>query len=172
MEVIGYKCFNKDFTNRYGLKFETGKLYIAQPPIKFGLNGSGFHLCKNIEDTFRYYDAMNDEVLVCKVKGSGDITECCDEYYGYYEMYSVENLEILEILNREQIINIGLQLNELRVKRFISGYKLSKKEIEMFKEKFLNFKEVLLTLEYYQNNNKNAYLESVIDNGQYYNKRC
>lgn len=27
MEIIGYKCFNEDFTNRYGEKFEIGKTY-------------------------------------------------------------------------------------------------------------------------------------------------
>ena len=28
-EVVGYKAFNKDLTNRYGKKFEIGKIYIA-----------------------------------------------------------------------------------------------------------------------------------------------
>ncbi len=61
--MIGYKCFNSDLTNRYGSKFEVGKTYHAKGDIKFGNNGNGFHMCKNMEDTLRYFDAFNDNVL-------------------------------------------------------------------------------------------------------------
>ena len=50
MEVIGYKCFNEDLTNSYGKKFAIGQIYITTGALKFGNNGNGFHLCKNIED--------------------------------------------------------------------------------------------------------------------------
>ena len=33
--IEGYKCFNADFTNQYGKKFEVGKIYTATGKIKF-----------------------------------------------------------------------------------------------------------------------------------------
>lgn len=157
MYITGYKCFNKDLTNSYGMQFSVGKIYIASGVIKFGKNSNGFHMCKNIEDTFRYFDAINNEVSVCKVIGSGEIIKCEDEYYGYYDMYSVEQLKIIKKLNRKEIIDIGLNLNYLRVKRFIQGIKLTQEEINIFKEKFVNNIDVLDTIEYYQENNLDVY---------------
>ena len=61
MKVIGYKCFNKDLINHYGQKFEIGKIYIASGIIKFGTRGNGFHMCKNIEDCFRFFDTFRAE---------------------------------------------------------------------------------------------------------------
>ena len=43
-------------------KFELYKLYSTEGKIKYGLEGNGYHFCKYLEDTLRYYDAMNDEV--------------------------------------------------------------------------------------------------------------
>lgn len=71
MSVIGYKCFHEDLTNRYGIHFKVGHIYFAQDLVQFGNFGNGFHLCKNMEDTLRYFDAMNQAVCICKVKGSG-----------------------------------------------------------------------------------------------------
>ena len=51
-------------------------------------------------------------------------------------MFSIENMEIMKILSREEIIHIALNLNELRVCRFIQCFKLNNDEIELFKEKF------------------------------------
>ena len=100
MEVRGFKCFKSGLINLYGTKFEVGKLYIMPGAIKFGLDGNGFHLCKRMEDTLRYYDAMHEEVDICEVVGSGKISESFDEYYGYYDMYAVSKLEILKKLTR------------------------------------------------------------------------
>ena len=69
--VIGYKAFNKDFTNRYGDKFKIGKIYHADGEIKWGNNGNGFHLCKHIEDCFRYVNP-NDSIMT-EVIGFGDV---------------------------------------------------------------------------------------------------
>lgn len=99
--MIGYKCFNDDLTNRYGTKFEVGKTYHANGDIKFGNDGNGFHMCKNIEDTLRYFDAFNDNIRICLVYGFGEFNEYDDEYNGYYDMYSYEYLTILKELSRE-----------------------------------------------------------------------
>lgn len=157
MHITGYKCFNKDLTNSYGMQFSVGKIYIVKGVIKFGNNGNGFHICKNMEDTFRYFDAINNEVSICKVIGSGKMTKYDDEYYGYYDMYTVEKLEILKKLNREEIIDFGLNLNYLRAKRFVQGIKLTQEEIKKFKDKFSSNIDVLNAIEYYQENNLDVY---------------
>ena len=75
--------FNDDLTNRYGTKFEVGKTYHANGDIKFGNDGNGFHMCKNIEDTLRYFDAFNDNIRIClKVNFySNDNILKCIKYY-------------------------------------------------------------------------------------------
>jgi len=160
MSVIGYKCFNEDLTNRYGKKFSIGKIYIAKGTIKFGNNGNGFHLCKNIEDTFRYFDAMKDKISICEVKGSGEIVKFDDDYYGYHDMYAVEQLEIIKMLSHDEIVNIGLNLNSLRAERFVSGIKLNKKDIQKFKNKYKNEIRVLNAIAYYQEGNLKVYSRS------------
>lgn len=155
MEIKGYKCFNKDFTNRYGVKFSVGQIYVASGIIKFGNNGNGFHLCKNIEDSFRYVDTTN--FVVCEVIGSGEYVEYSDEYNGYYDMYSVEKLEIIKELSREEIIDIGLNLHPVRAQRFLSTLKLTEEEIDIFKTKFKNNKNIMNIIAYYQEGNIDIY---------------
>lgn len=155
MEIRGYKCFNEDLTNRHGIKFSIGQIYIAPGIIKFGNRGNGFHMCKNMEDIFRYYDTSN--ISVCEVIGSGKIDEYSDEYYGYYNMYSVEKLEIIRELTRLEIIEEALNLNEMRVKRFLATFKLNEEEIELFKNKYINRKEIINTIAYYQEGDKEAF---------------
>lgn len=157
MEVVGYKCFNADLTNRYGKKFIVGKIYFTPGVIKFGNNGNGFHLCKNMEDTLRYFDAMNTSVSICRVVGRGNVVSYFDDYYGYYDMFAVSELEIVSKLTRDEIVSIGLRLGEHRVKRFLSGYKLNNQELKKFKDKFLNNREVLKVIEYYQENKLDAF---------------
>ena len=159
MEIRGYKCFNSDFTNRYGMKFSVGKIYVAPGIIKFGNNGNGFHICKNMEDTFRYYDTSN--IIVCEVIGSGNYVEYFDEYNEYFDMYSVEKLEIIKELSREEIIKEGLDLNEIRVKRFLSTFKLNDEEIVLFKNKYRNKNEIINLIAYYQEYNKEIFNEKV-----------
>ena len=159
MQLIGYKCFNNDLTNRYGKQFEVGKIYTVNGDIKFGNNGNGFHMCKNMEDTLRYFDAMNNIVNICEVIGTGDIVKYHDEYYGYYDMYAVSKLEILKKLTREQVIAIALNLPIIRVQRFLSLYKLNENELDLFKDKFVNEEDVQKIIEYYQENKLDAFVK-------------
>lgn len=85
-------------------------------------------------------------------------------------MYCVEELEIIKELSREEIINIGLNLNEIRVKRFLSTFILLKEEIELFKNKFKNKKDILNIIAYYQENNKNIFISIHKNNIIYCNK--
>lgn len=153
--IKGYKCFNEDFTNRYGFKFSVGKIYITDSHVKF--RSRGFHFCKNLEDTFRYFDAFNLKIKICEVVGSGNITTYSDEYYGYYDMYSCEKLEIKHELNRKEIIDYGLSLDYTKVSRFIQGLKLTKEEIDKFKQRYKNYINVIQAIEYYQENKLYVY---------------
>ena len=146
--MFGYKSFNADMTNRYGMKFEVGKIYMACGPIKFGNNGNGFHMCKNMEDTFRYFDSTN--IAVCEVNGYGKKVKYEDDYYGFYDMYAVEKLEILKLLKRKEILDYMLKLYPERVMRFIQLFKLYDDEIKIFEEKFRNDAKVINTIKYYQ----------------------
>lgn len=146
--MLGYKSFNADMTNRYGMKLEVGKIYTASGSIKFGNNGNGFHMCKNMEDTFRYFDTTN--IAVCKVNGFGKKQLCEDEYYGFYDMYAVEKIEILKLLKRKEILEYMLKLYPERVMRFVQLFKLYDDEIILFEDKFKSNSKVLKYIDYYQ----------------------
>jgi len=155
--MLGYKCFNENLTNRYNTKFEIGKIYHVNGNIKFGNNGNGFHICKNLEDTLRYFNSFDYNISICLVYAFGKYDKYNDEYYGFYDMYAYEYLTILKKLNREEIINYALNLNEIRIQRFLSLYKLSNEEIKLFKNKFNNFESIIKCISYYQENNKDVY---------------
>lgn len=153
--IEGYKCFNEGLINQYGIKFEVGKEYHANGDIQFHQNG--FHMCQNLEDTLRYFDAINGKVDITKVIGYGQICQYDDEYNGFYDMYAVEYLKIVQVLNHDEVIDYALKLYPERVKRFLSLYKLNSDEIILFKEKFYQDISVLMTIEYYQENNTKVY---------------
>lgn len=157
MEIHGYKCFNKNLTNRYKTKFKVGKTYTLSGIIKFGNDGNGYHMCKRLEDTLRFFDAKNNEIVICEVVGKDEIVEYYDEYNGYYDMYSVRTIEIIKKLTREEIINIMLNTYEERIIRFISLYKLNKLEIDLFKEKYQSNDTIIKFIEYYQEQNLDVF---------------
>lgn len=156
--IKGYKAFHKDMKNRYGMEFIEGEIYSVEGPIEFGNNGNGFHFCKRLEDTLRYVPAMEEEVCIAEVTAFGDLAERVDEYYGYYDLYASRFIRIDKILERDEIIEMFLNKDPERVIRFISGYKLTPEEIELFKLKYCNEKRVLKALSYYQENDKEVYM--------------
>ena len=157
MEIKGYKAFNKDRTNRYGQEFLEDTHYHVDGNISFGNNGNGFHFCKRMEDTFRYFDAMNGNIEVASVVGSGDIVEFDDEYYGYYDMYAASDLYLERFLTREEVIKYFLDANEFAVKRFVSGFRLTDEEIMLFKLKFCHSIDVVNAISYYQEGDLDVY---------------
>ena len=137
--IQGFKSFNLDKTNYFGKKFIEGFKYHCNGDIKFGPHGNGFHFTKNLEDTIRYSGnpgkgAVRD-VLIASVIGSGTIVTGFDDYNEYYDMYSCSDIEIIKFLSREEVIEYALNLSELRMSRFVSLYKLTLEEIELFKNK-------------------------------------
>lgn len=157
MKIKGYKAFNEDMTNRYGMFFEEGVTYIASPPIKIKFEGNGYHFAKRLEDTLRYVDGMNEEIKIAEVTASGEIIEFEDEVYGYYELYVAEKLRVDKILTREEIIEEMLNKNPIFVERFIQGFKLSIEECQLFKTRFSSSKGVLDSIAYYQYGDKEVY---------------
>ena len=153
--VEGYKCFNEGLINRYCFSFEVDKEYHIDGDIKYQSNG--FHMCKNLEDTLRYFDTFNENVDIAKVVGYGEVYTYDDEYNGFYDMYATEYIKLLQVLSRKEIINYALNLPEEQVKRFISLYKLNNDEILLFNEKFNKFNDVLMAIEYYQEHNTKVY---------------
>ena len=147
MEIKGYKAFNKDMTNRYGLPFEEGKVYISDKDPVFGNNGSGFHFCVRLEDTLRYFPAMEEEIKIASITALGNMVEGEDDYAGYYEMYSTNALRIDRILSRDDILHMFLSMepNE-RVIRFIQGFRLTKEEIVLFRKHFIEDQEKSITI--------------------------
>ena len=153
--VKGFKCFDKGLTSRYGDKYEVGKTYHDEKIVKF--HEGGFHMCTNLEDTLRYFDAINGDVDIALVTGDGEINKYDDEYNEFFDMYAVEYLTIDRVLSRDEIIEYVLKLPPYRVKRFITLFSLTPDEIELFKEKFYKDYLVLDAINYYQNDEFREY---------------
>ena len=157
MKIEGYKAFNKEMKNRYGTSFKENTSYHIDGDIKFGVNGNGLHFCKRLEDTLRYVDGMNEEIVIAKVIGSGEIKEYYDDYNGYYDLYAASDLYIESIVPRNTIVNLFLNTDILRTKRFLEGYKLTKEELTFYKARFYKDDMVIKTIEYYQEGDKDAF---------------
>lgn len=151
----GYKIFigNKDnFVNNYGFQFEEGKIYETDQDIY--PKKAGFHFAKRLEDTLRYGNAREEDVIICKVTALGKIIEYEDDYYGYYDLYVTDKIKIDKILTREDIISYALELPEYRLERFIQTMKLSDEEVKLFMGKSSLIDKYIL---FYHYNDENAF---------------
>lgn len=158
MEKLGYKVFNKGLINLFGSKVELNHKYSVEGPLKWGgscNDGNGFHFCTYLEDCLRFVsDSLDKEIDVALVKGSGDMIEYWDDYYGNYEMFVARNMEVIKVLSREEIINYIFTHNYINtLEKFISGYRLTEDEIKLFKERGLG----LDYIEYYQYGNQKVF---------------
>lgn len=162
MELKGYKAFNSDCTNRNGRLFEEEKTYTVEGPLKFGIKGNGFHFCKRLEDTLRYFDAMDGEIKIAEVTSLADFVKYDDDNYEYYDMYAARTIRIDRFLSRDEIINMfySKSIPEYRIKRFIQGFRLTAEEIENFKLLYEKDQTILWTISYYQEGNKELYTTS------------
>lgn len=154
----GYKCFNKGLTNRYGIKYEIGKEYHCDKEIKFGNNGHGFHVCKRLEDTLKFFDS-NIDIAYVKCYGKYDEIKDTQEndYNDNYDMYAFEYMIIEKILSREEIISYALNLNDERIKKFLMYFKLTPEEKNIFKNKYKDRQHILNFIAYYQDGDKEAF---------------
>ena len=142
----GFKALNWDLTNRYGFQYEIG--------VKYKLNGNliwrenGFNFCTNPEDTLRYVDAYNEDIVFTLVEGSGELVLYEDEYYGFYDMYASSKMKILRIVSRHEVFEMIMESNNIfRVKRYASLMKLTLDEKREILKKYPSVKS---TIDYYQ----------------------
>lgn len=150
----GYKAFYKGLINKSNLQFEEGKIYSVEGNARYGQKGNGFHFCKRLEDTLRYF-CFEEDIEFAEVTSLGDLAEYHDHYNGFFNMYCTNKIRIDRVLKREEVISMFLEMDgheNPRLNRFISLYPLTKEEIEMFKSKFKDEKFVLDTIFYYQEN--------------------
>lgn len=163
MRIQGYKAFNKGLKNRYGKQFKEQIVYLDEHQPKFGNDGYGYHFCKRLEDTLRYFPGMEEEIDIAQVTSIGTLAEYEDDYYGYYDMFATNIIQIDHVMTRKEIITLFLRLtDQRRIIRFIQGYKLTKEEIDLFRIRFLNDREIQNALSYYQEGIKDIYERPVI----------
>ena len=161
-EIHGYKAFNKNKTNRYEIEYIEGEVYHVDGPLRFGNDGHGFHFCKRLEDTLRYFDAMNDEIAIAEVTSLTEVEENYDDYNGYYDMYAARDLRIDRFLERKEIIDMFLEMpvsffDSSRLERFLSQFKLTNDELVLFKKKCQGISKLEKTIAWYQENDKDAF---------------
>ena len=143
----GYKALLEGLYNRYGFQYELNKKYELNGELKW--NKNGFHFCTRPEDTLRYVDAYNDDVIITEVEGTKDLILYEDEYYGFYDMYASSEIEILRILPREEFFEMVVKSkNPDRVARMVGLMPLTHDEIELIRCFYPNLKN---TIDYYQN---------------------
>lgn len=145
--ILGFKCFNQGLKNAFGEQLILDKKYVYDGPIKFRYNG--FHICVNLEDTLRYFDGFHNEVDICEAIGYPRSVLFEDEYNGYYDMYACQGLILTKLLTRTDILNRADAMNENSFRRFAMGYRLTKEELDYFKNKYRNNINVLEHLIYY-----------------------
>lgn len=142
----GYKALIDNLTNRYGYHYEIGKKNILNGELKWGENG--FHFCLWPEDTLRYVDGFNDNVVFAIVEAGGELILYEDEYYGFYDMYASSEMTIIDVLNKHEIFNIIVDSGvPFRVERMISLLKLDESEQEQIIKKYPG---LIDTINYYQ----------------------
>ena len=124
----GYKRLNLDMTSKYGdMQYELNTPYYLEGKLKICFNG--YHLCKNILDTIRFYDSKDsrlfeveynaDNCIETKYKLCSDhikiVREISQEEYRSYIKEYIKNNDILnedwEI--RGEIAKQGFYLDKL-----------------------------------------------------------
>lgn len=161
MELQGYKAFNKGLTNRYGMEFKEGETYTVDGSLRFGNDGNGFHFCERLEDTLRYFPAVEKDIDIARVTALGDLVESEDNYYGYYDMYCTDKIRIDKVLEREEIIKMFLNKTEFSVIRFVQGFRLDPEEIELFKLRYGSDENIMNAIAYFQLGDKEVYSRKI-----------
>ena len=155
--VIGYKAFD-NMKDRYGNEYATDIIY--EIPGMVNLRKEGFHFCEHISDVFRYYNGFDDNTVVCKVVGMGELDKYDDEYNEYFDMYESSKLRILKELSREEILEAACNDGIFSVLRLISSYKLTEEEINTILSRY-NDNAIKDYIDYYQRNDEQAFIRRI-----------
>lgn len=150
--IKGFKSFLKGNTSIDGKEYKKDVIYHQDGNIIFGKKG--FHLCKNMEDTFMYCPGMDKNISVGLVEAWGHIITRDDEYRGCYNMYAASSMKIIKFLSREEIISRALCLQDFQLIKFLSKFPLTEEEIKLFEGKYFICD---LYIDYYQRGIKEAF---------------
>ena len=156
-KIKGYKAFKKGLINIWDKEFEIGKKYIVDSKHQ----EYNYHFCECLEDVFVFY--KESDTQVCEVIGSGNIIKNYNEYYDVGIIASSE-LEIIRVINREEIINFFLSMTGYypeRIKNFLIRFRLTDNEIKLFINKFQNNQEIINTIKYHYQLDKNIYKRKI-----------
>lgn len=154
--IRGFKVFDIGLVNRNKKKFEVGKTYSVSGEIKFGNKGNGLHFCQYISDGCRYFnkDIGMDIAQVSTMDTGEDIIKFDDDDNDCYELYVCRNLLIERILERKEIISEVLKLQNYQIINFLSTYKLTIEECQIF---MAHNKEIEHAVRFHQLGDKDIY---------------
>ncbi len=130
-EIIAYKAFFKGLKNNIdGIDYQVGKEYQTTDRLQY--MKSGFHMCKNPEDCFRFIKPTVTDVDLTLVRGFGNWYgfdagyRSYDDTIGY--IYVTEKMEILKVFTREEIIDMAVEMAPISLDTFLYLYPLTKEE--------------------------------------------
>lgn len=118
--IVAYKAFNENFCCR-DFQYEVGKEYHITGDLKICKNG--FHSCKDLIDTFNYYQMGNSRFAIVKLWG--------DVLYGNNKMCA-SDIEIVEELSLKDIVKyyVASKVDFLKHKN-CTRFELNKSENEL-----------------------------------------
>lgn len=154
--IVGYKCFNGDFTNKYKERIEPKRIYSCDDYLKY--RKRGFHFCLRLEDCLRFFEGLKEDIVICRVRVLGNVDWYEADYNGYYDLGCTDRIYIDRPMTREEILLYADGLYEEGFIRFIQGFRLDDEEREYFKLKFSNKRGVLNYLKYYQEGDRDVFL--------------
>ena len=152
--VKGYKALSPNMAAIYGngITYELGKWYKVDGEIKPCENG--FHFCKKLEDTHRYYDLFYSRLF--EVEADGEIIEASDTT----KMVCSKIRLVREILPKEWQTEKNL-LKILKIDGYVIRF-IEKPTLEMQLEAV---KQNEVVIQYIKNSTVEVQLEAVKQNG-------
>ena len=143
-KIKGFKAFNKGLITRQGQKLELEKMYeLKEQPVFMSV---GYYMCKNLEDTLRYFDC--DSIEICAVEGYPDYVKYYDDYAGSDEMYICQKILLTHLLTPQEIIEEAKKMTNFRFRKFAAYYPLTEEEKIYFLQKYIDDYWILSDLIY------------------------
>ena len=105
----GYKRLSLDMTSRYGnMQYELNVPYFLKGKLKICFNG--YHLCKNILDTIRFYDSEDSKLFEVEYNADNYIetkNKICSDYIKIVREIPIEEYRsyIEEYIKNNNVLN-------------------------------------------------------------------
>ena len=160
LQLLKYLLLNDLFDND---TFQE-EFFHPESTLLSNKNESDIRYAENLEDSLHNTHSMKGEVLIAEVEAlNKNSLVTYQRDYATGNLYLTDSLVILRFLSRKKIIDMFLNMNStVRVKNFVSSYKLTPFEISMFKNQFFNNPEILDAILYYQENDKDIYKRNFV----------